>query len=195
MGFAFLLALALGIAEASVQDIDRNIKEIALFKNLSIQEYTVLTEDGYLLGLFRIPGKLEEQEVKPGPPVLLMHGIFDSADSWILNDERSPAVILSKAGYDVWLGNSRGNKYSRSHIALNPESEEFWNFSWEEAGKHDLPALTDFILSRSEHNKLAFIGHSIGATQAFYAITTNNDYYRNKWGLFVALSPPLSMKG
>jgi lysosomal acid lipase/cholesteryl ester hydrolase len=37
-----------------------------------------------------------------------------------------------KAGYDVWLANLRGNKYSKKHISLDIKSAEFWNFGWEE---------------------------------------------------------------
>ncbi len=111
-----------------------------------MEEHTVLTDDGYILTLFRIPGQLGDYESARGPPVLMVHGIVDSADGWVVHDDQSPAFILSRAGYDVWLGNSRGNKYSKRHIKLDTESEEFWDFSWEELGTYDLPAFTDYIL-------------------------------------------------
>lgn len=56
---------------------------------------------------------------KPRPVVLLIHGHLDSADAFILNGEKSIANIIMNQGYDVWLGNTRGNKYSERHLTLD----------------------------------------------------------------------------
>ena len=113
-------------------DANRNFKEICVNAGFHFEQHQVITDDGYILAVYRIPGKLGDR-TKGKPPVFLQHGVFDSAYGWIMNYvESSPAFILAEQGYDVWLGNSRGNTYSRKHIELDPDNDakDFWAFDW-----------------------------------------------------------------
>jgi lysosomal acid lipase/cholesteryl ester hydrolase len=91
--------------------------------------------------------RIKDPKTKDGAPVILLqHGIADSAYAWIMNHpEESPAFILAREGYDVWLGNQRGVGPSRKHMNYNPDSKDyeerkkFWDFSWQEMGDYDLP--------------------------------------------------------
>jgi pimeloyl-ACP methyl ester carboxylesterase len=58
-------------------------------------------------------------------------------------DSIAPAFKLAAAGYDVWLGNQRGSKYSRRHETLDPDDKDdlkYWDFSFVEMGEYDAPA-------------------------------------------------------
>ena len=71
------------------------------------------------------------------PAVHLQHGLTNSADDWIMADpQNSTAYVLANAGFDVWLGNNRGNKYSRRHAkaTIHPDKtpKEFFDFSFKE---------------------------------------------------------------
>ena len=118
--------------------------------NYPLETHNVQTEDGYVLTLFRIPGKKFEEETsyidRTRQPVLFQHGLLDSSDGWICNSEANcPPYILANLGFDVWLSNSRGNKHSKMHTKFSPSSFEFWSFSFHEMGIYDIPAILDYI--------------------------------------------------
>jgi len=76
--------------------------------------------------------------------VFLQHGVLASSESFVLLGNDSSAFRLADKGYDVWMGNSRGNVYSRKHSSLDPDDDNdhstFWDFSFFEMAKYDLPA-------------------------------------------------------
>ena len=80
----------------------------------------------------------------------MQHGVIDSANCWGMHHaDVAPAFVAARAGYDVWLGNSRGNTYSRKHVSYNPDKgktkKKFWDFDFTTMGQYDLPAVFDHI--------------------------------------------------
>jgi pimeloyl-ACP methyl ester carboxylesterase len=79
---------------------------------------------------------------------------------------KAPAFVLVREGFDVWLGNNRGCKYSVNHTTINPERDPktFWDFDFEEMGLKDLPAEINYIKNITGVEKLTYLGHSMGST-------------------------------
>lgn len=74
-----------------------------------------VTKDGYINSLYRIPGRKGETNVKGKPVVLYQHGLVDSCASILASEEESLGLKLVNLGYDLWMNNSRGNRYSKDH--------------------------------------------------------------------------------
>lgn len=163
-----------------------------------VEDHEVVTDDGYILHLFRIPhGIKSPQTNQTRPPVLLMHGLFDSSNCWIvLGPENSLAYLLADAGYDVWIGNARGTEPSRKHVRIGAEGKtekEFWNFSWHEIGVHDIRSMIDHILLKTNQKKLSYVGHSQGTT-SFFVLASMLPAYNDKIVDVHLLAPVANLK-
>jgi len=158
---------------------------------IPVEEHWTVTDDGYILKLFRLS--------RPGAPVVLgQHGILCSSWHWLINEPSlSPGIQLYEQGYDVWLTNSRGSTYSRNHTTLEPAyNQEYWNFSWTDMGRFDVPANIQFVLEHTGRTDLTFAGWSQGTTQFFVAMTDDRlkAYLEKTVNLFVAIAPVTWLK-
>ncbi|KAJ8675730.1 hypothetical protein QAD02_011516, partial [Eretmocerus hayati] len=146
------------------------------------ERHQVLTEDGYYLTMHRIPGKIGST------PVFLQHGIGGSSFDWVLSGRtKALAFILSDHGYDVWLGNARGNLYSQRHAKYSTSEYKYWNFSWHEMGVYDLPAALTYVNSKTE-KQIIYIGHSMGTTM-FFVMAMEKPNVAKKVKAMFALAP------
>ena len=100
----------------------------------------------------------------------------------MLNGKHSLAFKLVEAGFDVWLNNTRGNRFSHDHQFLdikhpdndmqsdliNPNVEvnraQYFDYSYHEMGIYDLPALIKMVVETSGQRSVNYIGHSQGTT-------------------------------
>lgn len=142
------------------------------------ESHTVVTDDGYILTIHRIPYAKDAKHESPSKTVLLHHGLLGSSADWIIaGPQKSLPYILSDAGYDVWLANVRGNTYSRAHVSRNINTFAFWNFTFHEVSQHDLPAVIDYIMEiKGWGIKIDYIGHSMGTTVLFALLSTKTQY-------------------
>ncbi|XP_011695877.1 PREDICTED: lipase 3-like [Wasmannia auropunctata] len=122
-------------------------------------------------------------------PVIINHGLVSSSADWVLlGPDKALAYVLCDNGFDVWLTNTRGNTYSKSHKYYSIKDKEFWNFSFHEIGYYDLPAAIDYILEKTGHSKLYYVGHSQGAA-AFYVMASERPEYNAKVKGMISLAP------
>ncbi|KAJ2940644.1 hypothetical protein O0L34_g14751 [Tuta absoluta] len=149
------------------------------------ESHSVLTTDGYMLTMHRIPYKRNETWGPADRPVVfLMHGLLGSSHNYImLGPENAIAYNLADAGFDVWMGNARGNRHSRQHINLNPDyrndRNKFFDFTWEQIGYIDVANMIDYILKHTNNEKLHYVGHSQGGT-AFLVLNSMRTEYNDK---------------
>jgi len=170
------------------------------------EEHVVQTGDGYLLGLHRLAWRRGEEDVRvnAGPNkesvkkkvIYLHHGLMMNSEVWVCltEQERCLPFELVERGYDVWLGNNRGNKYSKKSVNHAPTQTTFWNFSMDQFAFHDIPDSIAYILSTTHQPSLSYIGFSQGTAQAFATLSihpTLND----KVDVFIALAPAMSPPG
>jgi lysosomal acid lipase/cholesteryl ester hydrolase len=174
--------------------------EICRIFGYDAEEHIVRTSDGYLLGLHRIGGPKgsgwRTQSRLSKPAVYLHHGLLMNSEIWVsvVDPRKSLPFVLADAGYDVWLGNNRGNKYSKKHVFREPSENAFWNFSIDDFALYDIPDTVDYILSVVKQKDLAYIGFSQGSAQGFASLSIN-PLLNSKIRLFIALAPAMAPPG
>jgi|SRR5579859_3327245 len=112
-------------------DLKFHIAYYAQRIGLDCEEFKIEMEDGFILTIQHIidrhPGApdwkcttlFDNELIVEKYPVLLLHGLMQSAEAFCVNDDSSLAFYLCKEGYDVWLGNNRG--YSKpEHVSIKP---------------------------------------------------------------------------
>lgn len=124
----------------------------------------------------------------PPPNVVLWHGLISSSADWLANNRanESLAYKLSDLGWCVWLANSRGRQ-PLLHQTLTPENKSFWEWSWDEMAKYDVPAVVDTVLALTNATQLSYVGHSQGTTLGFTGFL--NASVASKISFMVAFGP------
>ncbi|KAG6594169.1 Gastric triacylglycerol lipase [Phytophthora cinnamomi] len=183
------------VAEVDVDDdVGKDVVEIVEARGYFVETHKVTTADDYILTMYRLPKTYTESQSETKvtakkPVVLLQHGLLDSSFTFVCNfRNQSLAFLLADAGYDVWLANNRGTTWSREHLTYTDDDDEFWEFTWEDMGKYDLPAEINYVLNKTKSAMLSYVGHSEGTTQAFVGFSTDQELAQ-KVSYFAALAP------
>ncbi|CAH0547941.1 unnamed protein product [Brassicogethes aeneus] len=165
--------------------------EAAAMDGYVAENHEVTTDDGYILGIHRLPYKKNSTVVNKNP-VLIVPGLTGTSDCFILLRENgSLAYTLVDQGYDVWLPNPRGNKHSNKHVRFDHKVDRaYWEYTMLEMGYYDMASTVDYITNVTKKDKITGIGHSQGNTLLFILLASRPEY-NEKFNLFVALAPSI----
>ncbi|KAJ2848803.1 cholesterol esterase [Coemansia brasiliensis] len=202
--------------ESTLLDDFNSFAEIMNYWGYPHEDHLVETRDGFVLGIHRITGKrisataagsrrsslesnnpmLSSRADGNKPVVLFWHGFMLNSECFVCHPDWINVLPfrLAEAGYDVWLGNSRGNKYSYKHTKYVPSDRRFWDFSIDEIATIDVPTTIDYILQETGAKSLTYIGFSQGTTQMFMALSRNR-VLNAKVSHFIALAPASTPRG
>ena len=146
----------------------------------------ITTSDNYILTLHHVWNT--ETRVKSMGPVLFQHGNGGSSESWVKGNE-TIAMKLADRGHDIYLGNARGNKYSRAHVDYDPweDEEQFWDYSFENLAD-DGYANVEYMFGDNGH-KGWYFGTSQG-TASMQVALSKYDEYMGDWLNRVILTAP-----
>lgn len=122
----------------------------------------------------------------------MMHGLLDCSVSWFLHVDKNKSLpyILAGQGWDVWVGNNRGNRLSRDEDDSCPK---YWEYTFDHLVDHDQPAVIEGVLAITGKPKVVYIGHSQGSTQFMLGLGVH-PHLREKIACFIGLGSVVSLQ-
>jgi pimeloyl-ACP methyl ester carboxylesterase len=126
-----------------------------------------LTKDGTILLAHRVnlnselKAALEDQSCV-GKVALLVHSMNCCSEVFFLQGNGSNiGTYWVEKGYDVWLTNQRGNRYSLDHKDPNITAEIFFDYSIDQYAL-DVETYYKFIEGKTQCGKITYVSFSLG---------------------------------
>ena len=165
-------------------DLESYYKDFMESNGYKLEANLVLTDDGYILSVWHL-----KPTVPNGKVAFLQHGLADTAWCFFQLGSKSLPFALLKEGFDVWLGNIRGNIFSHNHMTKNPDNpmSGYYDYSIDEFVKYDLPSMINLVRSKTGGKKISYIGHSQGTTVFFMLAMQDPTFVEESFEHFAAL--------
>jgi pimeloyl-ACP methyl ester carboxylesterase len=122
----------------------------------------------------------------------MMHGLLDCSVSWFLHEDKAKSLpyLLAAQGYDVWVGNNRGNRLSRHEDDACPK---YWQYTFDHLVDYDQPALIAGVLATTGSEQVIYVGHSQGSTQFLLGLGVHGQL-KEKIACFIGLGRVVSLQ-
>ncbi len=175
-----------------------------------VKYYYTSTDDGLTLSLRRYkPERLSQDK----NPVILCHGFSYNLLFWDLDEKVSLPRYLAKRGYDVWSLSLRGSCPSSqpfnssfrrlTRFNIHPETLKtlktrlvtdikMKDWSVDDHIQFDVPAAIRFVCEKTNHQKVHWIGHSLGG-MIMFAYLEQQAQHAETVKSFVAIAAPMTV--
>jgi pimeloyl-ACP methyl ester carboxylesterase len=144
----------------------------------------IITADGWRLGVRRLRPPCPDPSKMP---VVLCHGMGLNATFWTITDDHMPSQLLEH-GYEVFLFDYRGsgeNAKVGPLAAINAclretpfleVGETDWTI--DEIVEYDVPAILDYVKKTTGHDRVNWVGHSLGGMLMFPFLELSPESWR-----------------
>jgi len=154
--------------------------------------HNITSPDGFVMQTARL---LPQKSTATKGVAFLMHGFLTTGMDWVVQPETSDNLpyMLSDAGFDVWLGNNRGNVFSAANSKMDINTQEFWDaVDVDEMAGEDVPSIVNYVLETTKAPRLHWVGHSQGGGQLVFALAKDPSL-AERLGSSVLLAPGVHM--
>lgn len=168
--------------------------------DIKVEKFEVETDDGFILDLlhFTSLSSPPNSESKKKYPILLLHGLLQSAGAFASGGRKSLAYYFHVSNFDVWLGNNRCGLKAKFNKKKVNSTKDKWGWNMHEMAKYDLKALISHVTEKTGFEKISLVAHSQGTTQTLFSLINSEKLYGNSdWKLidkldnFAALAPAI----
>uniref|UniRef100_A0A0R3RJ31 Lipase n=1 Tax=Elaeophora elaphi TaxID=1147741 RepID=A0A0R3RJ31_9BILA len=201
--FKFLLYINLyqitnEISITSLPEATMTTHEIVTYHGYPSEIHTVTTDDGYALELHRIPDSKTANHFgnQSKLVIFLQHGFIGSSAVWVTNlPNQSAAFIFADAGFDVWMGNVRGNTYSTKHVNYTQSDLKYWKFTFDEFAKYDLDSMINYVLNTTRQHSIYYVGYSEGTLTMFAKLSIDQLFAQKQIKLLILIQQVTGIRG